>query len=61
MAAGAEVARGAPKEVLANSLVREIYLGESPSVTDDHPADQAHPAEPQPEQPQPAEQPRYSR
>jgi ABC-type branched-subunit amino acid transport system permease subunit/ABC-type branched-subunit amino acid transport system ATPase component len=61
MAAGAEVARGAPKEVLANSLVREIYLGESPSVTDDHPADQARPAEHQPEQPQPAEQPRYSR
>jgi len=44
MAAGAEVARGAPQEVLHNSLVREIYLGESPSVTEE----------------QPEEQPRYS-
>jgi sulfate-transporting ATPase len=60
MAAGAEVTRGVPTEVLANPLVREIYLGESPSVTDDHPADQAHTAEPQPEPLQPAELPRYS-
>jgi ABC-type branched-subunit amino acid transport system permease subunit/ABC-type branched-subunit amino acid transport system ATPase component len=44
MAAGAEVCRGTPDEVLHNPLVREIYLGESPPVTEK----------------QPEEQPRYS-
>jgi sulfate-transporting ATPase len=37
MAAGTEVTRGKPDEVLHDARVREIYLGESPAVTEEVP------------------------
>jgi sulfate-transporting ATPase len=37
MAAGSEVARGNPHDVLGDARVREIYLGESPSVIEKMP------------------------